>query len=187
MVVFSTPKIKFKTKMCLMSAMIAWLCLPFCTSTILVQFLYPFNIPLYLDCLQTWLGASATYLYVIGYIRQFPIHRSSWLRILIMMPEIIIASTVSVVLENIAVITMWFGNWYGFYIVQKEVESDPDVESDIPKIKIPKLEDNTDNVIDVGDLPTTHPSPTPKNNIQSSVIDIIDETQAMNMSAIKGV
>ena len=103
------------------------------------------------------------------------------------MPEIIIASTVSVILENIAVITMWFGNWYGFYIVQKEVESDPDVESDIPKIKIPKLEDNSDNVIDVGDLPTTHPSPTPKNNIQSSVIDIIDETQAMNMSAIKGV
>ena len=75
MVVFSNPKIKLKTKMCLMSAMIAWLCLPFCTSTILIQFLFPFNIPLYLDCLQTWLGASATYLYVIGYIRQFPIHR----------------------------------------------------------------------------------------------------------------
>ena len=71
----SNPKIKFKTKMCLMSAMIAWLCLPFCTSTIMIQFLFPFNIPLYLDCLQTWLGASATYLYVIGYIRQFPIHR----------------------------------------------------------------------------------------------------------------
>ena len=103
------------------------------------------------------------------------------------MPEIIIASTVSIVLENIAVITMWFGNWYGFYIVQKEVESDPDVESDIPKIKIPKIEDDPHNVIDVGGLPTTHPSPTPKNNIHSSVIDIIDETQAMNMSAIKGV
>ena len=103
-------------------------------------------------------------------------------------PEIIIASTVSVVLENIAVITMWFGNWYEFYIVQKEVESDPDVESDIPKIKIPNIDaDPVHDVVDVGDLPTTHPSPTPKNNIHSSVIDIIDETQAMNMSAIKGV
>ena len=103
------------------------------------------------------------------------------------MPEIIIASTVSVILENIAVITMWFGNWYGFYIVQKEVESDPDVESDIPKIKIPKIEDNPQDVINVGELPTTLSSPTPKNNIHSSVIDIIDETQAMNISAIKGV
>ena len=103
------------------------------------------------------------------------------------MPEIIIASTVSVILENIAVITMWFGNWYGFYIVQKEVESDPDVESDIPKMKITKIEDNSHNVGNVCELPTTHPSPTPKNDIHSSVIDIIDETQAMNISAIKGV
>ena len=52
------------------------------------------------------------------------------------MPEIIIASTVSVVLENIAVITMWFGNWYGFYIVQKEVESDSDVDVDMTKLAI---------------------------------------------------
>ena len=114
-------------------------------------------------------------------------YRSSWLRMVMIMPEIIIASTVSVVLENIAVITMWFGNWYGFYIVQKEVESDPDVESDIPKLKIPKIEDNSHNVVDVGALPSTHSSPISKNNIQSSVIDIIDESQAMNMSAIKGV
>ena len=103
------------------------------------------------------------------------------------MPEIIIASTVSVILENIAVITMWFGNWYGFYIVQKEVESDPDVESDVPKIKIPKIEDNTHNVVDVGDLPSMHSSPESKTNVHSSVINMIDETQAMNMSAIKGV
>ena len=103
------------------------------------------------------------------------------------MPEIIIASTVSVVLENIAVITMWFGNWYGFYIVQKEVESDPDVEPDIPKIKIPKIDDDPHDVVAVGELPTTHSSPTPKNNIHSSVIDIIDETHTLNMSAIKGV
>jgi len=58
-----------------MSAMITWLCLPFCTSTILVQALFPFNIPLLLDFIQTWLGASAMYMYLVGYIRQFPIHR----------------------------------------------------------------------------------------------------------------
>ena len=114
-------------------------------------------------------------------------YRSSWLRMVLIMPEIIIASTVSVVLENIAVITMWFGNWYGFYIVQKEVESDPDVESDVPKIKIPKIVDNTHNVVDVGDLPSTHSSPESKTIVHSSVINMIDETQAINMSAIKGV
>ena len=42
-----------------------------------------------------------------------------------------VASVVSIILENIAVVMMWFGNWYGFYIVQKEVETDtdPDVEA----------------------------------------------------------
>ena len=65
------------------------------------------------------------------------IFRSSWSRILLIVPEILIASTVSVVLENIAVITMWFGNWYDFYIVQKEVESDSDVETDSAHVKVP--------------------------------------------------
>ena len=54
--------------------------------------------------------------------------RSSWLRMLSIVPEIVIASTVCVVLENIAVVMMWFGNWYGFYIVQKEVEGDSDAD-----------------------------------------------------------
>ena len=36
------------------------------------------------------------------------------------------ASTISVVAENLAVVLMWFGNWYSFYIVQKEV---PGMES----------------------------------------------------------
>ena len=75
MTVFSNSMVHLKTKLFMMSGVLAWLCLPICTSTILVQALYPFNIPVHLDYLQTWLGASAMYLYFIGYIRQFPIHR----------------------------------------------------------------------------------------------------------------
>lgn len=189
MVVFSNPSLKFKTKMCLMSAMLAWLCLPFCTSTILVQAFFPFNIPLYLDYLQTWLGASATYLYLIGYIRQFPIHRSSWLRIIFILPEILIASTVSVVLENIAVITMWFGNWYDFYIVQKEVESDSDVETDSANVKIPINATINQDVT----VPMVHSSPTKPNlnnftRKENSVINVVNEHENRNLhGVIQGV
>ncbi len=35
-------------------------------------------------------------------------------------PEILLASVLSICAENLAVMTMWFGNWYEFYIVQKE-------------------------------------------------------------------
>lgn len=136
MTVFSNSMVHFKTKLFMMSGVLAWLCLPICTSTIIVQALYPFNIPVYLDYLQTWLGASATYLYFIGYIRQFPIHRSSWLRMLLIIPEIVIASTVCVILENIAVVTMWFGNWYSFYIVQKEVEGDYDTDVQVDAVNL---------------------------------------------------
>ena len=46
----------------------------------------------------------------------------SWWRLVLVIPEILVASTVSLVAENLAVILMWFGDWYSFYIVQKEVE-----------------------------------------------------------------
>ena len=48
--------------------------------------------------------------------------RMSWWRLVLVIPEILVASTVSLVAENLAVILMWFGDWYSFYIVQKEVE-----------------------------------------------------------------
>jgi len=188
MVVFSNPSIKYKTRMCLMSAMITWLCLPFCTSTILIQAIFPFNIPLLLDFVQTWLGASAMYMYLVGYIRQFPIHRSSWARILFIMPEILIASTVSVVLENIAVLTMWFGNWYDFYIVQKEVESDDtDVEAEAAGAKVPlnqTIHDNVKQPLLQSDWKTSDVTIDAKHN---STINVISEHENRKSFAIQGV
>ena len=72
------------------------------------------------------MGAMALYLYGFGYVKQHPLRRYTYLRLLVVIPEILLASITSILCENIAVITMWFGNWYEFYIVQKESEDDVD-------------------------------------------------------------
>ena len=92
---------------------------------------------------------------------------------MLIIPEILIASTVSVVLENIAVVTMWFGNWYSFYIVQKEVESDLDVEMD------PKISSKANINVDI--KPSELPSQILDENVnhvgkEHSVVNIINET-----------
>lgn len=46
--------------------------------------------------------------------------RYSWLRLLFVLPEIILATLLSICAENFAVLTMWVGDWYDFYIVEKE-------------------------------------------------------------------
>jgi len=35
-------------------------------------------------------------------------------------PEILLATLLSIIAENFAVMTMWIGDWYDFYIVEKE-------------------------------------------------------------------
>ena len=52
------------------------------------------------------------------------LYRYSWIRTLLVIPEIILSSLLSIIVENTAVCTMWFGDWYDFYIVEKEVEED---------------------------------------------------------------
>ena len=89
------------------------------------------------------------YMYIFGYFKQFNILRFSYLRILLSFFEIILASTLrykeninfakllyhfyiyhsfSIVCENLAVISMWGGDWYDFYIVEKENDPSPDTE-----------------------------------------------------------
>lgn len=48
--------------------------------------------------------------------------RYSWARLMLAVPEIIISSVLSILVENFAVYMMWFGDWYDFYIVEKEEE-----------------------------------------------------------------
>ena len=75
MVVFNNATVHWKTKFFMMSAIFSWLLLPLSTGTIFLHALFPFNSYLYIDFIQTWIGACGTYIYLIGYIRQFPIHR----------------------------------------------------------------------------------------------------------------
>ena len=84
---------------------------------------------------------------------------------------------------------MWFGNWYDFYIVQKEVESDSDVESDSAHVKIPINATINEDVKG----PIVHSSPT-KPNInnfigkENSVINIVNEHETRNLqSVVQGV
>ena len=72
---------------------------------------------------------------------------------------------------------MWFGNWYDFYIVQKEVESDSDVETDSTHVKIPI---NATVTKDIQEEPIVDPNQNKQNDInyigkQNSVINIVNE------------
>ena len=104
------------------------------------------------------------------------------------MPEILIASTVSVVLENIAVLTMWFGNWYDFYIVQKEVESDDtDVEAEAAGAKVllnQTIRDDMKQPLLQSDWKTTNITSDGKHN---STINVISEHENRKSFAIQGV
>ena len=71
---------------------------------------------------------------------------------------------------------MWFGNWYDFYIVQKEVESDSDVETDSTNVKIPINSTVTKDI----EEPIVDPNQNKQKDInyigkQSSVINIVNE------------
>ncbi len=57
---------------------------------------------------------------------------------MITIPEIVVANTLSIALELCAIFTMWFGDWYDFYIVEKELE---DSESSLEKPETRRLVD----------------------------------------------
>merc|ERR1712013_236431 len=54
----------------------------------------------------------------------FTIHRFSKVQTIFSILEIVLASTLSIIVENLAVIFMWGGDWYDFYIVEKENETE---------------------------------------------------------------
>ena len=95
---------------------------PLATSNIVLTKYFPLQLPWILDVMIGFMGAMPLYLYGLGYVLQHPLRRYSYLKLILVIPEIILASVTSLILENVAVILMWFGNWYEFYIVQKESE-----------------------------------------------------------------
>jgi len=148
--VAATPTLKLRTRLLIGSGLAVWLTLPLATTGVILQILYPFDLPyLWMDLVMGWVSATALYQYFIGYVRQFNVHRMSWLRLLLAAPEVLVASTVSLVAENLAVILMWFGDWYAFYIVQKEVQGMDDDSGYSDKVNNDTLQTLPAKVLDL--------------------------------------
>ena len=127
------PKLTFKSRFFLAMSIIAWITVPLSTSNVILVKLYPLQLWFIFDLMIQFTGAMALYFYAFGYILQHRSVRRNLFKQILMVPEIFIASIVSIVCENVAVLTMWFGSWEHFYIVQKETENDKEtnVLSDI--------------------------------------------------------
>ena len=123
MVVFSA-RLRMRSKILLGMSLWAWLSLPIVS--VLNVFLvaaFPFSMGALADYGLAFMAAMALAMYGCGYVRQFPVRRYSWPRLVLAVPEVVTAATFSAIVENLAVCTMWFGSWNDFYIVQKESET----------------------------------------------------------------
>ncbi len=135
--VVASPRISWRTKGLLAISLASWLTLPFTTLNLALSQMFPFSMGTLLDCGLAFLGAMGLLSYGYGYVKQHHIRRFSWVRLLFIVPEIVVSSTLSIVVENLAVCTMYFGDWYEFYIVEKEADGGSvnvdDEEEDVVK------------------------------------------------------
>jgi len=116
--------IPIKSKFILSISLAAWLTMPLTTLNVFLSKAYPMSVSPSIDFLLSFIGAMGLYMYMFGYVKQFNLHRFSKVRTLFSILEIILASTLSIIVENCAVICMWGGDWYDFYIVEKENDAE---------------------------------------------------------------
>jgi len=131
--VVTSSLIPIRSKVLLSLSLAAWLTIPLSTSNLILAKLFPLSMGIFFDFLLTFIGAMGLYMYIFGYAKQFNILRYSYIRMLLSIIEIVLASTLSIICENLAVISMWGGDWYEFYIVEKENEPE-DQDSDTAKL-----------------------------------------------------
>ena len=129
-------KLSLKSRLLMMASIIAWLTVPLTTCNAILVKLFPMKLWFVIDWMITFTGAMALYFYALGYVLQHRFVRRNFWRKILMVPEILVASTASIICENIAVVTLWFGSWSHFYIVQKETEEE---QSDLKSIKIEQI------------------------------------------------
>ena len=135
--VASDSLLTFKSRFFIGLSILAWITVPLATSNLFLGKIYPISLPFGLDWAISFNGGMALYLYAFGFVKQHNLRRFAWIRLLLVLPEIILASIVSIVCEHVAVFTMWYGNWYEFYIVQKEAAED---HEDVIKLVDNKVE-----------------------------------------------
>lgn len=124
--VCTSPLIPVQSKLILSISLASWLTMPLTTSNLFLSKLFPMSISPLVDFLLSFIGGMSLYMYMFGYVKQFPTHRYSWARSLLSVIEIVAASLLSIVVENLAVLSMWGGDWYDFYIVEKDNEATED-------------------------------------------------------------
>ena len=109
----------------------AWLTLPISTLNLYLSQRFPFTLGVALDFGLGFLGAMGLLSYGYGYLKQHQVRKSfvimnlsrdlyilmwqvrrySWPRLMLVVPEIVLSTALSIVVENCAVFAMWFGRW----------------------------------------------------------------------------
>ena len=130
MVAFVSP-MKIKTKLFLMMSVSSWLVSPLYTFGVILQNVVLAHPPGFINVLQQWIGAYYVYLHIVGCLRQFEF---TFHNLLLLLPNILIGCITNAICENIATIcalrNLLYGDWYGFHLIQKEIDSD---HNGIPK------------------------------------------------------
>merc|ERR1719510_540244 len=95
-----SPLIPMKSKLILSISLASWLTMPLTTSNIVLSKIWPMSISPFVDLSLAFIGGMGLYMYIFGYVRQFNVHRFSWPRTLASVVEIMLASTLSILVEN---------------------------------------------------------------------------------------
>merc|ERR550517_1624603 len=73
--------------------------MPLTTLNVFLSKAYPMSVSPSIDFLLSFIGAMGLYMYMFGYVKQFNLHRFSKLRTLFSILEIVLASTLSIIVE----------------------------------------------------------------------------------------
>jgi egghead protein (zeste-white 4 protein) len=97
-----------------------WICLPLCTSNILLAGVAPVPLHPVVSFLLAFVGAANLYMYPCGFLRSFSLKELGWWKTVACFFGIFVVIPLNIVVENIAVIWGVFGYKYKFYVVRKE-------------------------------------------------------------------
>ncbi|GAB6026453.1 hypothetical protein CHUAL_012651 [Chamberlinius hualienensis] len=115
-------KIPIRTKFFIGISLYSWLALPFITSNIVFQELYPVPCWQLMDILTLFLMGTNMYMYLLGVMKSFSLYRYGLLKFSMCLIGAMITVPFNVMIENVAVIWGCFGNKHRFYVVKKEIK-----------------------------------------------------------------
>lgn len=121
LLVVHSPRIPWRTKVCLVFSVYSTATLPLSTSNLFLALKFPIACPLWLDLILATIGAVGVYMYMFGVIKSFPIKRLGRMRYFMCILGVLCLIPVFVVLENIAVLWGLCGKKHKFYVVQKGI------------------------------------------------------------------